>query len=146
MGNQKAVITLHNILKNIGSQRYAVKLDIRKYFASIDHEILRQMLKGLFQEDKLLSLLNGLIGSHHEFSLNQCGIPIGNVSSQYFANLYLSPVDRFAAKSEDVQYIRYMDDMVLVGKSKSKVKAIVQELYDIIATLKLSVPPEKKYL
>jgi RNA-directed DNA polymerase len=144
MGNQNAVLSLHHSLKQLGHDRYAIKLDIKKYFASIDHETLMTMLRDMFQERNIQELLKSLLGSHLPFKQKSCGIPIGSVTSQYFANLFLSPIDRHLESNEDVHYIRYMDDMVLWGRDKEKVKSIVHEVYDLLDLLKLEVPPSKK--
>lgn len=70
-----------------------MKLDIRKYFDSIDHRILKNLLNYRFKDKKLLNLLFIIIDS---YSKNEdTGIPIGNLTSQYFANFYLAHLDRY---------------------------------------------------
>lgn len=73
------------------------------------------MLDKLFSCSKLAKLFSGLLNSHEPFTRSGCGIPIGNVTSQHFANLYLSGVDRLAELMPEIHYIRYMDDMVDQG-------------------------------
>lgn len=93
------------------------KLDIRRYFDSISHQILKKKLTHKFKDTKLLNLFNRIIES---YSVKQdYGIPIGNLTSQYFANFYLGFADHYAKEVMKVtSYIRYMDDIVLWGNCK----------------------------
>jgi RNA-directed DNA polymerase len=95
-------------------RRYScyVKMDVRKYFDSIDHLILKRLLAHLFKDNRVLDVLFAIIDSYH--TSPNCGIPIGNLTSQYFANLYLAGLD-YHLKSHGrlPAYIRYMDDFVL---------------------------------
>ena len=98
---------------------YFVKMDIRKYFDNIDHTILKQQLKCLFKDSELLTIFDKIINSYHVGELK--GVPIGNLTSQYFANHYLSEADHFAKESIKIQgYIRYMDDMLFFGNSREE--------------------------
>lgn len=96
--------------------KYCLKLDVHKYFQSIDKEILREILRRKFKDDQLLDLLDEII-----YSYELDGIPIGNYLSQYYANLYLTYFDHFVKEVLKVKYyIRYMDDMVLFAKTKEQ--------------------------
>jgi len=89
-----------------------LKLDCRKYFDIINHGILKTQLQRLFKEGKLLHIFDRIIDSYH--TEEGCGLPIGNLTSQYFANHYLSVADHFALEKLGVPgFVRYMDDMVL---------------------------------
>ena len=102
-------------------QWYA-KLDVRKYFDSIDHNTLRVLLRRRFKDPKLLALFDSIIASYH--SAPGKGIPIGNLTSQYFANHYLAPWDHFTMECLGVShYVRYMDDFVAWGNDKQAIKA-----------------------
>lgn len=102
-----------------------LKLDIRKYFDSIDHAILKAQLRRLLKDASLLRLLDAIIDS---FCVQPGkGLPIGNLTSQHFANVYLSPLDRFicaGSKAAGLQYIRYMDDMVVWGRERQTLLAL----------------------
>ncbi|MCM1170446.1 MAG: RNA-directed DNA polymerase [Bacteroides sp.] len=103
---------------------YVAKLDVRKYFDTISHEVLKQQLRCMFKDAALLELLDGIIDSYEVMS--GCGVPIGNLTSQYFANLYLSGLDHYVKEEMRVSvYVRYMDDMLLFGESKEQVKGYV---------------------
>lgn len=94
-------------------RRY-VHLDIRKYFNSVSHDCLMRLLKRRFKDTALLLLFERIIGS---FSVSPGrGLPIGCLTSQHFANFFLSHLDRFVRETLRVQaYVRYMDDFVLWG-------------------------------
>lgn len=111
---------------------YVAKLDVRKYFDSIDHSVLKEKLRRLFKDNQLLSLLDSIIDSYHTEPGK--GIPIGNLTSQYFANYYLSSMDHFVKEKLRVpMYVRYMDDMLLLGTSREQVKAYVAEVNSYIS-------------
>ncbi|MEQ8706059.1 MAG: RNA-directed DNA polymerase [Phaeodactylibacter sp.] len=96
-----------------------LKLDVRKFFASIQHTVLKKQLARLFKEERLLSILYQIIDSYEASS--GCGLPIGNLTSQYFANHYLSGLDHYIKERLRIKaYIRYMDDMVLWDSDKAK--------------------------
>jgi hypothetical protein len=99
--------------------RWFLKLDVRKYFDSIDHNVLNGHLEKLFKEEKLLIILRDIINSYS----THCGkgLPIGNLTSQYFANHYLAISDHFVKEKLQVKaYVRYMDDMVLWENDKTE--------------------------
>lgn len=97
--------------------RWFAKLDVRKYFDSIDHEVLLSQLCRLFKDARLLLMFRHLVDSYHTDA--GCGLPIGNLTSQYFANHYLSPADYYAKEELRVAgLVRYMDDVLLFGDDK----------------------------
>ncbi len=121
--------------------QWFVKIDIRKYFDSIDHSILKNLLSKLFKEDKLLKLLHRIIDSYQ--TGNGRGLPIGNLTSQYFANHYLSDADHFAREKLKIRgYLRYMDDMLLFGNDKEELLSGVRTFISFVEkTLKLNFKP-----
>lgn len=95
------------------------KLDVKKFFDTINHTILKQLLSNKFKEKHLLNLLFKIIDSY-QVKKNQ-GVPIGNLTSQYFANFYLSFLDRYAKQVLRIKsYIRYMDDIVFWAENKKQ--------------------------
>ncbi len=102
---------------------YCLKLDIKKYYFSIDKDILKGMLYKKFKDKKLLNLLELIIDSYDE------GIPIGNFLSQYFANFYLNNLDRRIKEVLKIKgYFRYMDDLVIVHKNKKFLHYILKDI------------------
>lgn len=79
--------------KNYGKNGYFIQIDVKKYFASIDHTVLKEKLKRIVKRDDVLSLLYNIIDSYNKEE--DKGLPMGNQTSQCFALLYLSDVDRF---------------------------------------------------
>lgn len=160
MGNRKAALRLQQQLRRVGQERYCVKLDVKKYFASINHKILYKHLKDVLPDSSLDKILWSLINSHKDYANQGKGIPIGNLSSQLFANFYLSKIDQEACKlleinyyeddlketndKNDAYYIRYMDDMVILAKDKEKALKTATKLVKIAKeSLHLEIPPNK---
>ena len=92
---------------------YCLKLDVRKFYPSIDHDILKQVVRVKIKDPELLGLLDEIICSAD-------GVPIGNFLSQFFANLYLSELDHIIKERLKVRYYyRYADDIVLLAADKA---------------------------
>lgn len=123
---------------------YYLKMDISKYFYRVDHEILLQILKRRIKDERLLDLLEKIINCEStkfglplgkepdeveiEDRLSNKGMPIGNLTSQMFANIYLNEVDQYAKHELGLHYyIRYMDDIIILHSDK-KYLAQVKEL------------------
>lgn len=99
--------------------RYFLKIDVRKYFDTIDHVQLKNRLRRLFKDKQVLSLFDKLIDSYTLLEDEAKGLPIGNLTSQYLANFYLSFVDHYVKEKLLISaYVRYMDDMVLWSNNK----------------------------
>lgn len=104
--------------------RYFAKLDVKKFFDSIDHVELKKMLMHMFKEEQLLILLFRIIDSY-ETQIGK-GLPIGNLTSQYFANLYLSGLDHYMKENVHIPlYIRYMDDVLMMCNDRNYLRECV---------------------
>ena len=88
-----------------------LKLDVRKYFDTVSHDVLKDLLRRLFKDRLLVRLLDALIDSY--CSRPGQGLPVGNLTSQYFANHYLAVADHYLESLRVPGYVRYMDDMIL---------------------------------
>lgn len=155
MGNHNAATRLLDQLRLMGKKRYCIKLDVRKYFESIPHEIFLSRFLAKIEDRSLDELLKGLMASHARYSDLKRGIPIGNLTSQLFANFYLSSLDAIACEKlgidfhEDKKeihafYIRYMDDLVIVANSKEDAFEVAMTLVKYARKdLELNIPPEK---
>lgn len=109
--------------------RHFLKCDISKYFESIDHILLKNLLARIFKDEKLLRLLGKIIDHSVPGSVAGKGVPIGNLTSQHFANLYLGELDHFIKEVLRVPgYIRYMDDFILFHNSKDALRAAHQQI------------------
>lgn len=95
-----------------------LKLDIRKYFDSIDHAVLMQLLERRFKDRDLLALCGNIVGTYA--TAPGKGLPIGNLLSQHLANFYLGHLDHWIKENLRVKgYVRYMDDFILWGDGKA---------------------------
>lgn len=98
-----------------------LKADIRKFFDSVPHEGQKALLRRKFKDGRLLDWFDRIIDTYE--TAPGRGLPIGNLTSQHFANLYLDPLDRFVKETLRVEgYVRYMDDFVLWGGEKEGLK------------------------
>lgn len=112
---------LHRAVHFSSKYGWYLKLDVRKYFDSISHEILVRQLERLFKDPILLKLFRDLVDSYT--SIPGRGIPIGSLTSQFLANHYLSSLDHFIKETLCVRgYVRYMDDMVLWFSDSEELK------------------------
>ncbi len=121
-GTHRAIKRAQQFLKK---NRYYLKMDISKYFYSVDHTILLGLIGKKIKDKKLMSLVDRIIrnGDAGRGISTGKGLPIGNLTSQFFANVYLNPVDHYIKETLQVKaYIRYMDDIVLFSDSKERLK------------------------
>jgi retron-type reverse transcriptase len=121
-------------LKDVPGTQYCLKLDIKKFYPSVDHTIMKQLLRRKIKDTDLLWLLDGIIDSAE-------GLPIGNYLSQYFSNFYLTYFDHWLKEEKRVKYyFRYADDMVILSDNKPDLHKILAEIRDYLQeNLKLEV-------
>jgi RNA-directed DNA polymerase len=121
-------------LKDVDGTTYCLKLDIKKFYPSIDHAVLKQLIRRKFKDNDLLWLLDEMIDSAP-------GLPIGNYLSQYLANFYLSYFDHWIKETMQVKhYFRYADDIVILNGSKEYLHKLLEEIKQYLQTnLKLQV-------
>ncbi len=117
-GVHKAVLQVQNNLQRFS---YYGKIDIKGYFTAIDHECLMGLLQRRYKGIVFIQQLQRIIQSHNG-ELKQ-GLPIGSLTSQYFANYYLDGLDKFLEKEPAVKaYVRYMDDIIWWCDDKQNTK------------------------
>ncbi len=142
--------------------RYVLQCDIRKYFPSIDHEILKQIIRRKIKCHDTLWLIDTIIDSSNPQEpvieyfpgddlltpiLRRHGLPIGNLTSQFFANVYLNDFDHFIKEKLRVKkYLRYVDDFVLYGDDWDFLTQARIEIEQYLATLRLIIHPIKSQL
>jgi RNA-directed DNA polymerase len=111
-GIHAAAYAVRRSLKNVQDTRYCLKLDVKKFYPSIDHSILKQLVRRKIKDQDLLWLMDEIIDSAP-------GLPIGNYLSQYLANFYLTYFDHWLKEQMHVRYyFRYADDLVILSDSK----------------------------
>lgn len=108
---------------------FFLKCDIKKYFQSVDHAILSGLLARIIKDQRVLDLLASIIAHPVTGHAPGKGIPIGNLTSQHFANLYLGEMDHFVKERLRVAgYLRYMDDFLFFAQTKSALHGIHLEI------------------
>lgn len=131
------------VSKNSTKTCWVLKCDIRKFFASVDHLILKQILESYIEDKKLLKLLSKIIDS---FSVNENeGLPLGNLTSQLLVNIYMNEFDQFMKhKLKAKYYIRYADDFVVLFNDKDRLQEILPEIQKfLLEKLELQLHPNK---
>jgi len=114
--------------------KYCLKMDISKFYPTVNSDVLKQMFRQRIKDNNCLWLIDKIIDTSE-------GLPIGNYTSQWFANFYLQGLDHFIKEKLHVKYyIRYVDDLVLLGSNKRKLRkdriAIEEYLNGIVLKLK----------
>ena len=125
-GIHGAAKAVRKALKDIEGTKYALKLDIKKFYPSVNHAILKRLLRNKIKDQDLLWLLDEIIDSAP-------GLPIGNYLSQYLANFYLTGFDHWIKEFKKVKYyFRYCDDMVVLSWSKPYLHKLFGEIAEYL--------------
>jgi len=135
--------------------RHSLQFDVRKYFPSIDHALLMDLFRRLIKDARLLGLLGAIVeGSNEQEPVfdwfpgdglfapaeRRRGLPIGNLTSQWFANLFLDPLDHWATSRMRVGgYVRYCDDFILLDDDRGKLREMAHAVPEYLAGLRLRV-------
>ncbi len=133
---------------------WVLKCDIRKFFASINHEILLDVLRKRIEDEDILKLLKNIIGSFDSDvflqgkALQKIGLPLGNLTSQLLVNIYMNEFDQYVKHVLKVKYyIRYADDFVFMSKDRSYLEGLHQKVEAfLVRELKLSLHPDKVFI
>ena len=123
---------------------FVLKADIRHYFDTVDHQILINLLQKKIKDEKVMWLIK-IILENHESKMKGKGMPLGNLTSQFFANIYLNELDQYVKHELKAEYyIRYVDDFVILHQSR-KLLVEHKEKIDIFlqSKLLLELHPEK---
>lgn len=134
----------YKVSKNNTHTCYVLKCDIRKFFASIDHEILTGILRAYLSDEDTLWLLGRVIDSFTSTSPAK-GLPLGNLTSQLLVNVYMNEFDQFVKhKLKARRYIRYADDFVFLSADKSWLESVLPRVEQFLRDeLRLSLHPDK---
>ncbi len=130
------------ISNNYTTQCYILKCDIKKFFASIDHNILISILEKRIEDRDILDLLINIIASFDP------GLPLGNLTSQLLVNIYMNEFDQYVKHSlKEKYYIRYADDFVFVSKDGKHLELVRQKCEAFLTlNLKLTLHPNKCFI
>lgn len=122
---------------------YALKADIRHYFDTVDHEVLLNLIKRKIRDEKVIWLIQRVLDNHN-FKVLGKGMPIGNLTSQFFANVYLNDLDYFVKQVLKAKYyLRYVDDFVILHRNKEVLEDYKKQINEFLKTIKLELHPEK---
>ena len=138
------------VSKNNTKACFVLKCDIRKFFANIDHYILKSILQKHMKDESILWLLSQVIDSFSTISIRQdlVGLPLGNLTSQLLVNIYMNEFDQFMKRELKVKYyIRYADDFVVLSQDKQYLQNILEIMREFLENkLKLQMHPDKVYI
>jgi len=133
------------VSRNRTRTAWVLKCDIRKFFANIDHVILLDLLGSDIRDADIVWLLAQVIGSFHTTGKSGVGLPLGNLTSQLFVNVYMNAFDQFIKRELKARYyIRYADDFVVFHENKNTLVGLLPKISSFLGTrLKLSLHPLK---
>ena len=158
-GTHAAANRLQKLMKH---NRYALQCDIRKFFPSIDHEILKGMFRQLIRDKEALHLMDMVVDYSNEQELvnnyfssddlftpfyRRRGLPIGNLTSQWFANWYLNGLDHFITKQCSCgSYVRYCDDFVILAKDRKILIDLRYKIKDYLDGIRLRLHTNRNFI
>jgi retron-type reverse transcriptase len=123
--------------------KWFLKCDIKKYFANINHQILINQINSKIKDKELIHLISIIIQNAGE----EKSLPIGNLTSQFFANIYLNEFDHFVKRELKCEYyIRYMDDFVIFSSDKEILKIYKTKIKEFLTTLHLTINESHSFL
>ncbi|MEK7539729.1 MAG: reverse transcriptase/maturase family protein [Patescibacteria group bacterium] len=145
LGVEELTGALRTASKNYTRTVWCLKLDIRKFFDSIDHEILLSLLGERVGDVEVFTLLEHVVRSYSSMQRVGKGISIGNLTSQIFSNIYLNELDYFVKNElQERFYFRYADDFILVHPERSHLERLLPLIQEFVAErLQLVVHPNK---
>jgi retron-type reverse transcriptase len=151
-GTHKGIDILNKLLRKASSNTskpcFALKCDIKKFFETVDHGILLNIIRKRVKDDDALWLLEEIIESftsQYSTLFERKGLPIGNLTSQFFANIYLNEFDQFLKHKLKIKhYLRYTDDFIIVAGDKLYLENIIIPIRSFLAKeLALELHPKK---
>jgi hypothetical protein len=135
-GTSDAARRVKALVRSEGAPRYALKVDVAKYYPSVNNTKLKATVRRVIKDPSVLWLLDDIIGSIQ-------GLPIGNYTSQHLGNLYLSPFDWWVKQQvKPAGYFRYCDDLLFFGHSKEALRALKPKIDHYLAQLDLRTKPD----
>lgn len=126
---------------------YALKMDIKRFFDTINHQILKTLIRKNIRDKKALKIIDTIIDSFKVQSgpLGAVGIPLGNATSQLFANIYLHELDDFIKQElREKYYLRYCDDFIILSNNENHLNSLIVYVREfLIKNLQLELHPKK---
>lgn len=150
-GIHAGITHLRRMIQKVGQSGkrccFALKMDIRRFFDTVDHDILKSLIRKNIQDEHVLNLVDGIIDSFHVNEPRK-GIPLGNVTSQLFANIYLHVLDDFIKQKLKLKYYqRYCDDFIILSHDEQFLHSLIFPIQSFLAEqLQLELHPKKLIL
>jgi len=154
-GTHKGVAVVEQMIRSVSRNNtrpcFVLKCDISKFFASIDHGILVRLISSRIRDDRAMHLIREIIGSFHSdfsISVGWKGLPLGNLTSQLFANIYMNEFDQFVKHGLHIKnYARYTDDFVIVSDDREYLEKLIPQLQNFLTQhLELRLHPAKTFI
>ncbi|MFZ6015675.1 MAG: reverse transcriptase domain-containing protein [Patescibacteria group bacterium] len=149
-GTHAAVKRLRSFLNQASENNtktvYALKCDVQKFFASVDHAILTNLLVKRIQDRSTIKLLTTVIDSF--YAVRGRALPLGNLTSQLFANVYLHELDFYIRHELRLKYyLRYCDDFIILNNDRKKLEKLTPQISSFLTSrLKLNLHPNKVFI
>ena len=146
-GTHRAVFRLEKFCRKLGRNNhlplFALKCDIRRFFDSVDQKVLLGLIRMKIKDENTLWLIQKIVQSFEKKPGK--GLPLGNVTSQLFANIYLNELDQFVKHTLGVKrYLRYTDDFIILHESREYLKGLLSKIAEFLGNnLKLNLHPKK---
>lgn len=151
-GSHKGVDVAEKIIRKVSRNYtqscYVLKCDVKKFFDSIDHSILLSLIQKKVKDGDVMWLIEEIIGSFisgYSNLFTRGGVPIGNLTSQLFANVYMNEFDQYIKQELKVEYYcRYTDDFIIISKDKKYLENLIEPISQFLGDhLKLQLHPYK---
>lgn len=148
-GTHRALNRFREFGKNVSCNNtktaWVLKCDISKFFANIDHQILKDILWKYIKDEDIIWLLDQVIDSFNTQGRSNLGLPLGNLTSQLLINIYMNEFDQFVKRQLKIKYyIRYADDFVIFSEDRQYLVNLIPQISEYLKQqLKLSLNPNK---
>ena len=134
---------LKNARTNNDVKGYVLKADIKHYFQTVNHKILMDLINKRIKDENIMWLVR-IILDNYIAEIEGVGMPLGNWTSQFFANIYLDELDQFVKHKLKIKYyLRYVDDFVILHRSRKTLEEYRAKIKEFIKTLELELHPDK---
>jgi retron-type reverse transcriptase len=148
-GTHAGSLCLSNMIRKVGRNDsrhcFSLKMDISRFFDNIDLPILKHLIRQVISDEKLLVIIDIIIDSFQTSATKKIGVPLGNLTSQLFSNIYLHELDMFVKHHlKQKFYLRYCDDFIFLSHNASELKALLPVIESFLRdSLKLELHPKK---
>ena len=133
------------VSKNSTRNCFVLKCDIKHYFENVNHKILLEIIRKKIRDEKIIWLIKIILQNHKIGGRSNLGMPLGNLTSQFFANVYLNELDQFVKHNlKATYYIRYVDDFVILSENYQLLQKYNQAINKFLAeNLRIELHPDK---